>query len=296
MHQSFARAAATLALLAGSAAANAATISGPDCALAPNSVPWCWGGSALQPFRDAVTSTANFGAGGTVSTPVTATDLAAVDAPSLAGSTIFVSPWWFDSTTAQVNAVVAWFRAGGSLLLLNDQPEVDAIARALGIPTIGRSTGALSTAPFSNPLFSGPFGTATTVAQGGTTGRLDAADVAARGGTVAALNANSQVTAAFWDFGQYRDPTNALVASAGRLVILADVDMLTTVIDGGSAIYDAGIRNGQGIFGLNTMAFLVGARAVGPGPAPVPEPETLALLLVGLLGVGVITGIRRGYT
>lgn len=301
------RALGALVLALGSWTAQAVTIGGPSCALAPSSGSWCWAGSALEPFRSAITNPANFGPGGTVATPVTATDLASVDAGALAGTNVFVSPWWFQSTAAQVDAVVAFFLAGGNLLLLNDQPEVDAIARALGIPTAGFSSGTRSTG--SGPLFAGPFGAVGSIAQGGTTGFLADADVLARGGTIAARNAStppeddgeggvspgtpSQVTAALWDFGTYRDASGALVAGAGRLVILADVDMLTASAWGGDALYGAADRNDQGRFGLNVMAFLTETRRTA---TPVPEPGTFALLGFALLGVGLITGIRRGYT
>jgi hypothetical protein len=301
------RALGALVLALGSWTAQAVTIAGPSCALATSSSQWCWAGAALAPFRGAITDPTNFGAGGTVARSVVATDLASVDGAALAGVDVFVSPWWFQSTSSQVDAAVAFFLAGGNLLLLNDQPGVDAIAAALGIPTAGLSSGTRSTG--SGPLFGGPFGSVGSVAQGGTTGFLDASDILARGGTVAARNLatppqddgeggivpgiESQVTAALWDFGTYRDASGTLIAGAGRLVILADVDMLTPAAAGGDAIYDAAGRNDQGRFGLNVMAFLSDSRRTA---TPVPEPGTFALLGLGLLAVGLLTGIRRGYT
>lgn len=305
--QSVIRALGASVLMLAGWTAHGATIAGPSCAIAAASSAWCWGGAALAPFRGAITDPANFGAGGTVGTPLVAVDLDAVDAASLAGANVLVSPWWFESTTSNVEAAVAFFRAGGNLLLLNDQPEVDGIARALGIPTAGFANGTRSTG--SGPLFAGPFGGVGSIAQGGTIGHLNEADVLARGGVVAARNAAvppsdddeggvfpgapSQVTAALWDFGTYRDATGALVSGAGRLVILADVDMLTAASFGGQAIYDAGTRNDQGRFGLNVMAFLSETRRTA---TPVPEPGTFALLACALAAVGLLSGIRRGYT
>ena len=235
--------------------APAYVVGGPAGSLAPGSGDWSWDGSFVAPFRTAVEHLENFGPGSSASVALETADLQAVDAADLAGVDAFVSSWWDDGETspAQTAAVVEFFRAGGDLLLLQDDSSHDAIGEALGIPTAGSSDGSPSNG--GAPLFEGRFGRASNVVQTGTTGSLNPADVAARRGTIAATNAAGQVTAAIWNRGDY-------APGAGRLVILADVDMLSSR----AAEYRPLDDNGR--FALNAMGFLAATRAFtigGPG-------------------------------
>ncbi len=232
-----------LALASGSAAQQL-RIGGPGTALQVND--WNWeSGSYMAPLRAALQDAANFGTGGIVQNAIQTVPMSVVDATTLADIDIFVAPWWDDALTtpASESAIIDWFLNGGGLLLLDDDATHDRIAEVLGVPTSSPST-STSLSNGGAPLFDGPFGIAADVQQVWSTGQLAAADVAARNGTVAATNADGQITAAVWEAGQY-------APGAGALVIFSDVDMASS----GAATYAP--LDGNGIFTLNAVAFLV---------------------------------------
>ncbi len=239
-----------------------------DCSI--NTDGWCLGGAALTQFRGAITSASNFGPGGTVSTPVTVTDLTTVNAATLAGSNAFVSTWWNNGQAAgSVSAVVSFFLGGGDLLLFQDDGGHDLIGAALGLPTLG-SDGSASNG--TSPLFVGPFGTATNVNEYGNTGYLDAAAIAAHNGQIGGVNGSGQAIVAYWGKGQY-------APGAGKLVIVGDIDTVANVYSSPYAPLDS-----NGIFGLNTVAFLT---------AGVPEPATWSMLIAGFAAAGVAARRHR---
>ena len=186
--------------------------------------------------------------GRVVPRPIATVDLTNVTRATLASLDGFVASWWADSDTGafEATAVIDFFLEGGDLILLQDDSAHDAIDEQLGIPTSSASDGSVSTG--GAPLFEGPFGSASNVVQSGNTGQLSAVDVASNGGTVGATNGSGQITAAFWNRGDY-------APGAGRLLIVADVDMWATT----NAIYAP--LNDNGVFALNGTAFASAATA-----------------------------------
>lgn len=223
-------------------------LAGPAASLQPANG-WAWdGGPNLAGYRAALQDPGKFGPAGIVGATITPVFLNSVDDTTLAGADGFIAPWWTDANTppAAATAVVDFFLAGGDLILLQDDPAHDAIGELLGIPS-SASTGSVSNG--TAPLFQGPFGTASDVVQMFNVGQLSAVDVAARNGTAGATNADGQITAAYWDENDY-------APGAGRLLIIADVDMWAD----SSAIYSP--PNANGTFALNGTAFVVGGEVV----------------------------------
>ncbi len=246
----------SLSLLALGGANAQVVVAGPDASL-DASGSWSWqGGAQIAPFRAALVDPTRFGPGGVVPHSITTADLATVDATSLQGVDVFVSPYWADAATppSAVNAVVQHFLSGGSLLLYQDGASHDAIGAALGVPT-SPSNGSDSTG--GAPLFDGPFGLAGPVQQGGTVGQLLAADVLAANGRPGAVNAAGEITAAVWDAGDY-------APGAGRMVIVADVNMIAAAEASYAPLDD------NGIFALNGVAFAVCGGSIEPYGAGCP--------------------------
>jgi hypothetical protein len=261
-------------------------LAGPAFSISSDSGSWSWQGAFLLDFRNALTDTSNFGAGGTVEVSLNLFDVTEIDATSLAGIDGFISPWWFetDMPAGSVETLRNFFFAGGDLYLLQDDFDTDGLGAALGLPT-SESTGSDSNG--DGPLLDGPFGVASNVRQSGNVGKLDEATVLSLGGHVGAKNAEGEVTAAYWDEGEF-------APGAGRLVIIADIDMIAS-----EATYTP--LNDNGIFALNAMAFLVGGNIVSPNPEPDPTPTPIplpagawmALSTLGMLGAGYKLRARK---
>lgn len=239
---------------------------------------WNWTGPGMDAFRAKIADPAVFGPSGVVSQSAMTTTLAVVDAASLQTIDCFVAPAMRegDLTAAQVSAIVAWFYAGGDLLLFDDRDDFDRIGDALGFPTVngpGISGGEFqATAVGSGPLVNGPFGTVTTFTQLFLVGHLDAAAIQSTGGSVAATNV-AGAAIAVWNRGR-------LGPTSGRLVIVTDVD---TFADStgypGAANYD--VMNSNARLGLNAAAWFVKSAACpfdldGDGLVTAPD---LAVLL-----------------
>ena len=268
--------------------AGAFTLGGPDCSIAAGSGIWCWGGSVLSGFRGALGNAANFGAGGTVPQAVSTVDLNAANfaatLPTLDG---FIVPWWTAADAAPYSAAVTnYFLSGGNLLILADNSGNDPINAALGMPT--RFTGAFPASATRDtsgtaPLYSGPFGTATAVAQWGAFGELRPADVILSGGSIVGTDATGRIVAAVWDEGEF-------APGAGRLVVATDVDML------GVGNYTALDDNAR--FSLNAVSWLAEGGPVVAEPTPYyvlggPDCSLAPQSSVWCWGGGANAGVRR---
>jgi hypothetical protein len=257
-------------------------VAGPDTMIAPASSVWAWDQSQLAPLRGALDNTVNFGPGGVVPTTITTLALGAIDSTALSGINAFVSPWWHETDSAPFHSdLLTFFFNGGDLFLLQDDLEVDGLGELLGV-TSSNSSGSLSTAgPHGAPLFDGPFGMVAGVTQVGSMGQLN---ITAAGARIGAVNADGQITVAYWLPGEY-------APGAGALFILGDVDMLTSA---GGVVYppDAS-ANDKGRFGLNLFA-LAATQSEGEPVPQVPEPGTIVLVASGLLFWGLHCRARRG--
>lgn len=267
-----------VAVTAFSLAANAYIVGGATKALISDSFEWAWDGSYMTGFRAALENPANFGPAGIVNQSITTVNLGAVNAGTLAGVNMFVGTWVSDGQGAAFSADVRNFLlAGGDVFLLQDDVNHDVLGDTLGIST-SASTGSVSNGGV--PLFNGPFGIATDVNQYYFTGKLDPVAIAALGGMIGGTNADGEVTSAFWTAGAY-------APGAGRLFIVADIDMIATTTDCGLPLCgaDYAAMNSNAIYALNTFSFLSGA-------TPIPLPGTLLLTGTALL----LLGARRRRT
>lgn len=256
-------------------------VAGPDTTIAPGSFEWAWDQPQLAPLRSALDNPTNFGPGGVDPTAITTVALGVINPGVLSGVDAFVSPWWHEvGDSAPYHAdLLAFFFGGGDLFLLQDDLEVDGLGTLLGV-TSSNSTGSLSTAgPDGALLFNGPFGLVAGVTQAGSLGQLN---ITAAGARIGAVNAEGEITAAYWLPGEY-------APGAGALFILGDVDMLSGPF-GGAVYPPGGGANDKGRFGLNLFA--AAAREDDTSVPQIPEPGTIVLLASGLL----LLGLRRKAT
>lgn len=225
---------------------------------------WTWDGQGMTAYRNAMQNPANFGPGGVVGAPVSTTTISSLSPSNLATINCFVSPANGNGqySAGDVQNITNFFLAGGDLLLLCDDQNYDAIAAALNVPSTGAGLGVISASTTGvNPLSSGPFGSVSVFNQAYLVGWLNASDVAAKNGHVAAVNANG-VAAAYWDRGEY-------APGAGKLVIITDVDTLAGNNNGYPGMAQFGVNNANAVLALNTTAFFV-----------VPTPGVLAFVMV----------------
>jgi hypothetical protein len=267
------RGAVVIALCSAALQAVAApyVVAGASQTITSDSGQWAWDGSYLTGFRAALENPIYFGPAGVVNRSIQTTTLGSVTAGTLAGVNMFVGTWISDAQAAPISAAVTnFFLGGGDLFLLQDDAGHDGLGAALGISTTA-SSGSVSNG--GAPLFDGPFGAAQDVNQYYLTGQLDGAAITAHNGHVGGVNADGQITSAYWKAGEY-------AAGAGALFIIADIDMISTTTACGLPVCGGNYAplNDNGIYALNTFSFLQS----NGGTPPIPEPETYALMLAGL--------------
>lgn len=247
-------------------------LGGPTGTLTPGSGSWSWDASVFAPLRAAIENPAHFGPAGTVPVQVKTvdrSDTAALDY-HVDG---YVVPWWADAemSAAQRDEIVTAFMGGMDLIVLQDDDLHDPIGEALRVTT---TTGTSSPSNGLGQFFDGPFGPASDILPSGNFGQLFFPFVQLEKGKVAALNAQNEVIAAYWNKGEFGP-------RAGALVMIADVDAITS-----SATF--GPLNNHGTFALNMIAYVVGRESV----ALVAGPD--ASLAPGIYGWdgSVLTGFR----
>ncbi|MBB3169723.1 PEP-CTERM sorting domain-containing protein [Simiduia aestuariiviva] len=268
--------ASSLSIALFSTSTFAYVVGGASSALTPGSGSWSWDGAYISDFRSALEDPVNFGPGGIVEEPISTVTMGAVNAASLSGIDMFIAPWVSDTDAPGFGAAVLdFFLAGGDLFILSDDSSHDWFSEMLGVPT-SVSTGSVSNGGV--PLFDGPFGTASDVTQHYAIGKLDEADILAKGGHVAGTNVEGEVTSAYWSAGEY-------AAGAGSLFIIADVDMIATTTACGDPICGADYTgmNDNAIYALNTFSFLK-----DHGGTSVPEPSSLFLMLIALVSLPML--------
>jgi len=242
-----------------------------------------WDGSENTAFRAALQTTSNFGAGGKVSVPISTVNI--TDTGNLTGIQGLVIPWWLNSSASatQVNQVVAFFHAGGDLLIGQDSSSNDPVGIAIGVPTIDNSGNIWTPSGF---FAAGPFGPVGTFNTSGEYGYFTTSSITSTNGTVASRDASSNITTAVW-------PKGVFCPTCGALAIIADIDVWTT-----QANYTS--FNNDALFSLNVVAYILqnsGNFVAPPASAPptTPAPTSLWLALIGLMSAGLYYGYRNRH-
>jgi hypothetical protein len=242
-----------------------------------------WDGSENTAFRTALQTPAYFGAGGTISTAISTVNITST--ASLGGIQGLVVPWWYNtsSTPTQVNQVVAFFQAGGDLLVSQDDSGNAPVGNALGITDNTFITSGTATWSPQNYFVNGPFGA---LGAGSITAYYDVSNFpSAYGGTVGTTDTTGAASTIYW-------PKHAFCSTCGALIITGDTDTWTT-----GATFSP--LNSDGIFSLDLMAYIIqnsGGIAPPTTPAATPVPASLWLALIGLIAAGTYFGYRQRFS
>jgi IPTL-CTERM motif len=183
-------------------------------------------------------------------------------------------------TPAELSAMQAWVNGGGTMIITCDDSNYDAVCASFGHPATGGSPGINPIVPTAagsaHALFNGPFGTVTAINEVGTRGAF----TSTTGATVLAQDSTP---------GTPLPVVLVQQIGAGRVVFLADVDLIANGLSAGATITN---QNDQ--FLGNLFAF-VGGFAAAPAPVlqPVPalSPANLALLALAIAAMAI--GMRR---
>jgi len=250
---------------------------------------WTLDGPQMANTRAKLLNTTNFGAGGTVSKANVITDTAgtvgSVTGSLLANFDVFFIGYLDDAnvnafTAAELSAMQAWVNGGGTMIITCDDSNFDAVCASFGHPATGGSPGINPIVPTAagsaHALFTGPFGIVTAINEVGTRGAF----TSTTGATVLAQDSTP---------GTPLPVVLVQQIGAGRVVFLADVDLIANGLSAGATITN---QNDQ--FLGNLFAF-VGGFAAGPAPVsqPVPalSPANLALLALAIAAMAI--GMRR---
>ena len=240
---------------------------------------WTLDGPQMANTRAKLLNTANFGAGGVVPRLIAITDTAtavgSVNAGLLSAFDVFFIGYLNDAnanafTAAELNAFQTWVNGGGTMVVTCDENNYDAVCSFFGHPATAGSPSVNPIVPTAagttHPLFAGPFGAVAAINMVGTMGAF----TSTAGATILAQDSSAVPlpTVLVQSFG------------AGRIVFLADVDLIANGASAGPAITNQNDR-----FLGNLFAF-AGGFSFGP-PAQIPALESSALIALALVLAGL---------
>lgn len=250
---------------------------------------WTLDGPQMVNTRAKLLNAANFGPGGTVPRSITIIDTAAtvgsVDATLLSGVDVFFIGYLNDAnanafTSAELTAFQTWVNAGGTMIVTCDDSSYDAVCAFFGHPATSGSPGINPTVPTAagaaHPTFNGSFGVVSAINEAGTQGAF----TVTAGATILA-NDSTPVTPL----------PNVLIQQfgSGRIVFLADVDMIANAATAGATITSQNDR-----FLGNLFAFAAGFGPLAPSaPIATPTMSPAGYALLSLLLVGAFAVLRR---
>jgi IPTL-CTERM motif len=250
---------------------------------------WTLNGPEMTNTRAKLLNPLNFGPTGIASRSITIIDTAAtvgsVDATLLSGFDVFFIGYLDDAnvnafTAAELNAMQAWVNGGGTMIVTCDDDAHDAVCAFFGHPSSAGSPGVNPTVPTAagaaSPIFNGPFGVVTSINEEGTQGAF----TSTTGATVLATDSTPGTPLPDVLIQQF---------GSGRVIFLADVDMIANAETSGGGIGDSNDR-----FLGNLFAFVAGAGSGAVGPVPTLSPAGLALLSLLLVCAAAILWRRRG--
>jgi len=233
---------------------------------------WTLDGTNQSQARAKLLNTANFGAGGTVSSAIAITDTAVpITAGTLASLNVFYIGYFPNGTFAagELSALQTWVNAGGTVITTCDDGSHADVCSLFGHTTTTQATSPTvpTVAGASHPIFAGPFGAAASVNMAFTQGFF----TTTTGATVLGVDSSGS-----------NNPTVMIQAvGAGRVIFLSDVDMIanssSSTLSAGS-----GISNGNDRLLANLFAFAGNGAVVAPA-ANLPVPALDATALAGLV-------------
>jgi hypothetical protein len=247
---------------------------------------WTLDGSQMTNTRAKLLNTANFGPGGTVARTVQITDTAgtvgSVTTALLANFDVFFIGYLIDSspnafTAAEISAMQSYVNSGGTMIVTCDDNSYDAVCAAFGHPATSGSPGINPILPTpagsATNIFNGPFGVVSSINEAGTQGAF----TVTTGSTVLAVDSTPGTplpVVLTQNFG------------LGRVIFLADVDLIANAASGGGTITT------QNDFFLGNLFASVTPFAPAP-QVPVPTLSEFGLLLLVLLVAGFAWRFRR---
>jgi hypothetical protein len=253
---------------------------------------WTLDGNQMANTRAKLLNGANFGPGGIASRPIQITDTAgavgSVDAALLANFDAFFIGYLDDPnanafTASELSAMQTWVNGGGTMIVTCDESNYDAVCSQFGHPATSGSPGINPIVPTAagaaHPIFTNVFGTVTSIVETGTKGAF----TSTTGATVLAQDSTP---------GTPLPVVMIQTFGAGRVIFLADVDLIANSLSAGS-----GISNQNDRFLGNLFAY-VGGISGAPAPvitAPIPalSPGMLVLLALGLAAMALVTFRHR---